>query len=157
MKVSRKKTAALCIIIPMIALVILFLVWYLFFGKPDFSKYKSYSVVYDYRQKELQLTDEQFQRIIQVYENDTLHYGLYDSFTGSYEMRLYKSNDMSGEYDLMETGSIVDFCLLIGTHKNDDSGVRDWKAYYYYKQDTTSQVCAIIREAIEEAESEQEE
>ena len=152
MKISRKKVVALCIIIPVIALVILLV---LYFDKPHFSKYKSYSVIT--KNGDIPLTDEQFQRIIQVYENDTLHYGWFDSFSGGGKIKLYKSGDMSGEYDLMVTGTIMDFYLMIGTPRNDDSGIYNWKAYYYDKQDTARQVFAIIDEAIAQYKSEQEE
>lgn len=145
MKISKKTVAALCIIVSILALITGFILYTN--QKPNFSKYHSYAVVTN--NGDIPLTGEQFQRIVDVYENDdTLQYDWYDSCFAGCEIKLYKTKDISGEYDYMTTGDIMDFYLVI----NDKA----WKAWTYNKQDTARQVNAIIEEAIEQYESEQE-
>ena len=152
MKISKKTVIALCIIVPILALVL----W--LNQKPNFSKYHSYAVeIYDKdlgAYKEMPLTDEQFQRIVDVYKNDeTLYYEWFEAFFVGYDIHLYKSKDMSGEYDYMTIGSIEDRFLCI----SGEIRGKTWdKAWGYDKQDTARQVYAIIEEAIEQYESGQE-
>lgn len=148
MKIIKKAVVTLCIIVPILAVVLYCICW--LNQKPIFSKYHSYAVITD--NGDIPLTDEQFQRIVDVYKNDkTLYYEWFESFHAGYSIRLYKTKDMSGEYDYMTTGNIEDRFLNIG------GKTWDWdKAWGYDKQDTARQVDAIIEEAIDQYESEQE-
>lgn len=115
--------------------------------------YHSYAVVTE--NGDIPLTDEQFQRIVDVYKNDeTLYYEWFEALGGGYKIKLYKTKDMSGEYASMYTGGISDDKFLeINKKINDEWHKKSWG---YYKQDTARQVDAIIEEAIDQYESEQE-
>ena len=104
MKTSRKIIVSFCII----AFILIFVVGcILYFNqKPNFSVYHSYSV------NGIPITDEDFQRIVEVYENDkTLSYDWFGDLSAGYHLRLYKTDDMSGKYDNMYTGDIIDTYL----------------------------------------------
>lgn len=162
MKISKKTVIKLCIIIPILAIVLWLLVIFLWINqKPNFSKYHSYVVqFYDKNlgdDRYIQLTDKQFQQIVDVYKNDkTLHYEFEGSPGGErmYNIRLYKTADMTGKCDFLETCddnsnflkiSRINYFLLCNFGK-----------YWYIERDTARQVNAIIKEAIEQYESEQE-
>ena len=146
MKISKKIVTSLCIIVSILAIALFCILW--FNQKPNFSKYHSYAVVTD--NGVVPLTDEQFQRIVDVYKNDeTLYYEWFEAFFGGYDIHLYKTTDMSGEYDYMTTGNIEDRFLKI-------RGKTWYKSWGYDKQDTARQINAIIEEAINQSESEQE-
>lgn len=136
MKTSRKIRVSFCII----AFILIFVVGcILYFNqKPNFSAYHSYSV------DGIPITDEDFQRIVDVYENDkTLSYWWYDALPTGYDLRLYRTEDMSGECDYMCTGDIIDMWLVM-----------DGKGWTYDNQNTARQVNAIIEEIIEKSEKE---
>lgn len=136
MKTSRKMRVAFCIIVPILILVVGCILY--FNQKPNFSAYHSYSV------NGIPITDEDFQRIAEVYENDkTLSYDCFGELYAGYNLILYKTDDMSGKYDTMYTGDIIDTSLVM-----------DGKWWTYYNQDTARQVNAIIEEIIEKSEKE---
>lgn len=158
MKISKGLILNLCKIAAILILILCIVLWYN--QKPNFSKYHSYVVALGYDKdlgdrRYIQLTDKQFQQIVDVYKNDkTLHYDKGSSGEYRYNIRLYKTADMTDEYDVMCTcgdnanflriGRIDDFLLCI-----------HWKTWRV-EQDTARQVNAIIREAIDQYESEQE-
>ncbi|MBP1548509.1 MAG: hypothetical protein J6A05_00765, partial [Oscillospiraceae bacterium] len=97
MKTSRKIRVSFCIIVPILILVVACILY--FNQKPNFSAYHSYSV------NGIPITDEDFQRIVEVYENDkTLSNEWIEAFFAGYSIRLYRTDDMSGVYDYMTTG-----------------------------------------------------
>ena len=107
MKVSKKTAAALCIIVPILALVLFCAFW--LNQKPNFSKYHSYAV--ETESDCIPLTDEQFDQVVQLYKNDeTLQIASAERLFGNvyktgYQIRLYRSDDMTGFYDIMYTGN----------------------------------------------------
>lgn len=146
MKISKKTVVALCIIVSILALV----AWFILYvsQQPNFSKYHSYAVVTE--NGDIALTDEQFQRVIDVYKNDKLTYNWLsvDAFPLGWEIHLYETNDLSGDYVIMRTGnkgSSEEFCISVGD-----------KYYFYEKGNNQNLVSEIIREAINQPESEQE-
>lgn len=155
MKIDRKIIRKLHINVPGMLLVLVVLGGFLWLNqKPDFSEYHSY-IAYDGSGRSVSLTDEQFERITKVYENDeTMYYEWFDTFSSEsgYTIHLYKTTDMSGEYDIMLTGGVCERHLLeIGREINNGNGVYSWKAWEYKKQTTAREVIAIIDEAIYEA------
>ena len=156
MKISRKKIVVLCIIIPIVVFLVLQIIY---IQKPHFSKYKSY-VVMTHSGEEIPITDEQFQKIVQVYENDkTLNLGHYpfsrDGQQGGYTLKLYKSIDLNGDFTYMYTGTNgkggdpYTMCLWIGN-------TSEYKYYPYSNPQTGDNVMTIVREAISQYENEQE-
>lgn len=136
MKKHKKLKVTICIIVPILILVVACILY--FNQKPNFSAYHSYSV------DGIPITDEDFQRIVEVYENDkTLSYDWFGDLSAGYHLRLYKTDDMSGKYDNMYTGDIIDTYLEM-----------DGKWWTYHNQDTARQVNAIIEEIIEKSEKE---
>ena len=136
MKKHKKLKVTIYIIVPILILVVACILY--FNQKPNFSVYHSYSV------DGIPITDEDFQRIVDVYENDkTLSYWWYDALPTGYDLRLYRMEDMSGECDYMCTGDIIDMYLVM-----------DGKSWAYDNQDTARQVNAIIEEIIEKSEKE---
>ena len=155
MKIRKKTVVTFCIIIPILAIVLY--VFFLFTQKPDFSKYHSYEVITLH--DDIPLTDEQFQRIVNVYENDeTLHF-VTSAPSAGYLIKLYETDDMSGEYDIMSTGGDRgdgSLYLIIDRGKNNNPQYKLWE---YKNPDTMKHVKAIIKEAeeaIDQSESEQE-
>lgn len=105
--------------------------------------------------EEIPITDEQFQRIVDVYENDeTLYYELFEAFRDGFTIRLYKTKDMSGKYDIMWTGGRESYVLKIDRQNN--NGTWSEKAWRYKNKDTMNQVTEFIFELIDQSESEQE-
>ncbi len=103
MKISKKTVIALSIIVPILALVLFFVLW--FNQKPNFSKYHSYAVITD--NGIVSLNDEQFQQISQGYANEeTIEYNWLKSggYGSGHKLILYKSYDMSGNCVTMYTG-----------------------------------------------------
>lgn len=151
MKISKKIVTTLCIIVPILALITGFILYTN--QKPNFSKYHSYAVVTG--NGDIPLTDEKFQRIVDVYKNDkTLYYDWFDEARSyGYEIKLYKSTDMSGEYYSMTTGGTDGLFLRIRRKTNNGYWKKAWE---YFEKDTMIHVCSIIEEAIEQYESEQE-
>lgn len=153
MKISRKAVVALCIIVPILTLVLLCVLW--FNQKPNFSRYHSYAVITD--NGDIPLTDERFQQVVQSYKNDeTLQIASVERLLGKvyktgYQIKLYKSDDMTGFYDTMYTGNSgvgdgsTTMCLWI----ND-------KCFMFDNSKTGRYVLNTIREAIDQPESEQE-
>ena len=153
MKISKKIAVTLCIIVSILA-ISLYCVWWCN-NNPYaiFSKYHSYVVDDFYGNfNDVPLTDEQFKRIVDVYKQDKLSRGgwLDDYQRNGVRIKLYETNDMSGDYVHMVTGTngkgdgFKTMCLWIGD-----------KCFPFDKSDTAEQVNAIIREAIEQSESEQ--
>lgn len=160
MKISKKTVVTLCIIITIITILSYVLIIVLWINqKPNFSKYHSYVVVLGYDKdlgnRYVQLTDKQFQQIVDVYKNDkTLHY----EFEGSsgvhrYNIRLYKTADMTGKFDIMVTCD--DNSNFLKIERINEFLLCIFGKYWYIEQDTARQVNAIIEEAIEQYESEQ--
>ena len=90
MKISKKTVIALSIIVPILALVLFFVLW--FNQKPNFSKYHSYAVITD--NGIVSLNDEQFQQISQGYANEeTIEYNWLKSggYGSGHKLILYKS------------------------------------------------------------------
>lgn len=146
MKISKKAVVELCIIVPIAALIIGFILYAA--QQPNFSKYHSYTVVTD--NGDIPLTEEQFQRIVNVYENDELQYNWlsYDFTPRGWEIHLYETDDLRGDYVVMRTGNKGDereFCIGVGD-----------KVYSYKRGNNSNSVNEIIFEAIEQYESEQE-
>ncbi|MCM1329466.1 MAG: hypothetical protein NC253_08515 [Ruminococcus sp.] len=149
MKISKKAIVTLCIIVPILAIVL----WY--YQKPNFSKYHSYAVVFHDEDLEtyidIPLTDEQFQKIAQGYINEkTLHQDtIFERvWMAGYKIKLYKTKDMSGEYDVMWTGGLgdnADACLWI----ND-------KCFNFNTSRPINNADKIIFELIKQYESERE-
>ena len=159
MKIDRKIIRKLHINVPGMLLVLVVLGGFLWLNqKPDFSEYHSYAVVgmyfKDYNGGKVPLTEEQFQRITEVYKNDeTLYYEWFEPFWDGYEIHLYKTTDMSGQFDIMYTGGLEDKYLMIG--KLQKNGHWSWKGWGYYptkEHNAFRQTEAIIEEAINEAE-----
>ncbi len=141
MKISKKLAGDLCIIVSIILIVLGIVLW--FNQKPNFSKYHSYAVVTD--NGNIPLTDEQFQQIAQSYIcEDTWEYR-WEVHENGYQLFLYKSDDMSGDYVTMYTGvpypmsylCIGNRCFIFDSSKPIDIAEQ------------------IIEEAIEQSESEQ--
>lgn len=143
MKISKKTVKTLCIIIPLLAIVL----W--FTQKPIFFIYHSYAI--ETENGDIPLTDEQFQQIAQGYLNEkTLRIGtVFDRvWQAGYTIKLYKTKDMSGKYDIMMTGG-----------KGDESDVCLWindKCFPFDTHYPINIANEIIAEAIEQYESEQE-
>lgn len=154
MKISKKAVAALCIIVPILSLVLLCVLW--FNQKPNFSKYHSYAVVTD--NGDIPLTDEQFQPVVQAYKNDkTLQIASVERFLGNtyktgYQIKLYKTENMTGNYDTMYTGNSgtgdgsLTMCLWLNN-----------TCFMFENSKTGRNVLNIVREAINQPESEQKE
>ncbi|MDE7293619.1 MAG: hypothetical protein K2N72_04260 [Oscillospiraceae bacterium] len=161
MKINREMIRKLRIIVPKTLLILVVLGGFLWFNqKPNFSKYHSY-VVETFDGDKIQLTDEQFQRIIEAYGDDIKYMPDWAFEHGTpregRRIELYKTTDMSGECDIMYTGVIFfedrdDRALVIGRKKF--NGDYSWKAWYYEKQTTIRKVLAVVDEAINEAEGE---
>ncbi len=140
MKISKKAITALCIIVSILAIALFCILW--FNQKPNFSKYHSYAVVTD--NGIVPLTDEQFQQITQSYISEDLQH-CWLAHESGYRLILYKSNDMSGNCVNMYTGVTYPVSYLcIGNR----CFVFDGNAPDFAEQ--------IIKEAIEQYESEQE-
>lgn len=160
MKFNIKTIVALCITVFTFVLALSCVIFVLWINqKPNFSKYHSYKVVLGYDKNlgstgYMQLTDEQFQRIADIYNDDeTLCYKWFGDFSGehSYDIILYKAADMTGKSVIMQTYcDNVDF-FTIGK-SNDFLVVYFWKAWRI-EQDTSKQVNAVIKELIEQYES----
>ncbi|MDE7289908.1 MAG: hypothetical protein K2N71_10470 [Oscillospiraceae bacterium] len=151
MKISKKTVAALCIIVPILALSA-FITWSILYvnQQPNFSKYHSYAVKIE--NGIVPLTDEQFRQIAQGYINEeTLRVRglLEDAQRAGHVLYLYKSDDMSGEHDIMRTGAkagtYAEICLFI-----------DDRAFRFSSDRPINIVNEIIAEAINQSESEQE-
>lgn len=144
MKISKKIVAALCIIVPVLALITGFILYTN--QKPNFSKYHSYAVVTD--NGDIPLTDEQFQQIVQSYMSDnTLEYRWLSPIGPSgHKLILFKSNDMSGNYITMYTG-VADAvsCLYV-----------DNRSFIFDSSKPIDIVEQIIKETNDQSESEQE-
>ena len=140
MKISKKTVIALCIIVPILALVL----W--LNQKPNFSKYHSYAV--ETESGYIPLTDEQFQQIAQSYiSDDTLEYCWSSKLgPGGHKLILFKSYDMSGNCVNMYTGVTYPVSYLY-------LGNRSFKFDSSKPIDVAEQ---IIEEAINQSESEQE-
>lgn len=153
MKISKKTLTALCIIVSILVLILFSVLW--FNQKPNFSRYHSYAVITD--NGDIPLTDERFQQVVQSYKNDeTLQIASVERLLGKvyktgYQIKLYKSDDMTGFYDTMYTGNSgvgdgsTTMCLWI----ND-------KCFMFDNSKTGRYVLNTIREAIDQPESEQE-
>lgn len=166
MKVSKKTAAALCIIAIFLTLAVpcvLFLLW--INQKPNFSQYHSYELKIGFDKDSgkdiyMQLTDEQFQRIVDMYENDeNLYYEWRGKSSGvhKYHIYLYKTADMTGEADSMwmcsddynflkiyRSDAFVNYFLLWGSTES-----------WHIEQSTSKQVNAVIKEFIDQYEREQ--
>lgn len=160
MKISKKTVVTLCIIITIITILSYVLIVVLWINqKPNFSKYHSYVVVLGYDKdlgnRYVQLTDKQFQQIVDVYKNDkTLNYE-FEGFSGGermYDIRLYKTSDMTGKFDIMVTCD--DNSNFLKIERINEFLLCIFGSYWYIEQDTARQVNAIIEEAIEQSESE---
>ena len=140
MKISKKTVITLCIIVPILALVL----W--LNQKPNFSKYHSYAV--ETESGYIPLTDEQFQQISQSYiSEDTLEY-CWSSKIGpaGHKLILFKSYDMSGNCVTMYTGVSDPMpYLYIGN-----------RSFFFDSGKPIDVAEQIIKEAIEQYESEQE-
>lgn len=139
MKVSKKMAAALCIIVPILAIVL----WSN--QKPNFSKYHSYAV--ETESGYVPLTDEQFRQIAQNYINeDSLEYS-WSSKIGpaGHKLILFKSYDMSGNCVTMYTGVNYPFSYL-------DIGNR---SFVFDSSNPIDAAEQTIEKAIEQYESEQ--
>ena len=154
MKISKGLILDLCKIAAILILILCIVLWYN--QKPNFSKYHSYAVaIYDKDlgdYKQIPLTDEQFQQIANGYVNEeTLRVRglLDDAQRNGFMLYLYKSDDMSGQPDAMWTdalaGTYAEMCLFI----ND-------RAFRFDRSKPINIANKIIKEAIEQSESEQE-
>ena len=140
MKISKKTVITLCIIVPILALVL----W--LNQKPNFSKYHSYAV--ETESGYIPLTDEQFQQIAQSYiSDDTLEYCWSSKLgPGGHKLILFKSYDMSGNCVNMYTGVSDPMpYLYIGN-----------RSFFFDSGKPIDVAEQIIKEAIEQYESEQE-
>ncbi len=119
--------------------------------KPNFSKYHSYAIAGD--GGNVPLTDEQFQRIVEAYENDEMHYMIFsDRVCAGYEIYLYKTKDMSGQYDVLRTGDLqTNFIMIYRKTINGDISCKSFEYENSGEENTFRQVQAVIREAINEA------
>lgn len=144
MKISKKAVKALCIIVSI--LILIFGVYLWDNQKPNFSKYHSYAV--ETESGYIPLTDEQFQQISQSYiSEDTLEY-CWSSKIGpaGHKLILFKSYDMSGNCVTMYTGVSDPMpYLYIGN-----------RSFFFDSGKPIDIAEQIIKEAIEQYESEQE-
>ena len=149
MKISKGLILDLCRIAAILMLILCIVLW--FNQKPNFSKYHSYEVVTD--NGDIPLTDEQFQKIVELYKNDeTMQMVVWNANTycQGYHLRLYKTADRSGDYLTVYTGSsapVTSVWLLMGNK---------WFRYDEGRGNVVGQIEAIIEEAIEQSESERE-
>ena len=144
MKISKSLILDLCRIAAILILILCIVLW--FNQKPNFSKYHSYAV--ETESGYIPLTDEQFQQISQSYiSEDTLEY-CWSSKIGpaGHKLILFKSYDMSGNCVTMYTGVSDPMpYLYIGN-----------RSFFFDSGKPIDVAEQIIKEAIEQYESEQE-
>ncbi|MBD5140694.1 MAG: hypothetical protein HDT25_04680 [Ruminococcus sp.] len=142
MKICKKTLIALCIILPILVFAAGFILYVN--QQPNFSKYHSYSVVTD--NGGITLTDEQFKQIVDIYKNDKTSYrawGFDNHYMSGYDIKLYETDDMSGDFVYMITGS--------NGKGGNENGMALWighDCFPFENPNTANMVNDIIEEAI---------